>query len=84
MARHDFGKGTALNFFVSGEVVRSLDFDTHNPFITKFKIPSKTISFKTWKVPKDWTTIKFDKDTFHQHYDQLRDANLIHQKDSHQ
>ena len=58
-----------MNFFVSGEVVRSHDFDTHNPFITKFKIPTNTVSFRTWKVPKDWTKLPYDKSAFKQHYE---------------
>lgn len=77
-------KGRLLNFFLSGEVQRSHDFDTRNPFITKFRVPTKIVSFKTWKVPKDWTTIRYDVWAFHQNYDKLRDDDFLNKNDSHQ
>lgn len=39
-------------------------------------IPTKTVSFKMWKVPKDWTTIKYDSWSFHQHYDRMRKSQM--------
>jgi len=73
-----------VNYFVAGNVVDSNDFDTHNPFLATFKVPTKTVSFKTWKVPKDWTTINFDPWGFQQQYDKLRTDDEHSEKDSHQ
>ena len=75
-------KGRLLNFFVSGEVIRNNDFDTHNPFVTKFRVPSKTVAFKTWKVPKDWTTLKYDQWAFHKQYQKLSDTRPNDELDS--
>jgi len=64
--------------------VDSKDFDTHNPFIATFKVPTKTVSFKTWTVPKDWTTLNFDPWAFQQQYIKLKADNEHPKEDTHQ
>lgn len=78
MAWHHPCKRKIVNFFESGDVIKTHDFDTHNPFITKFKIPTKTVSFRTWKVPKDWTTLNYDSWAFQRNYEKQRKSQVQH------
>ena len=47
-------KSEILQYFVKGEIKGKHFFDSHDPFVATFRLPSDTISIQKWVPPKPW------------------------------
>ena len=67
---HDtlLAKGPILEYLDKAWVDPELCFHVHSPFFVSFKVPTSTISYRRWKLPRDWTELKPDQPAVHAHY----------------